>query len=728
MGIWAELIGGAVSNSLKDIFGDYYIVITGLLSIVVLLIFTYFFDTKIVENTKGNSLSKNRFEKANDLKHELINLLKKGDIELVFANLKRITSTSRDKGLGNRINTQQLRFNEIEPNTKSLEVDQIKVKVINKLSSIINDLSDDYVVNVIFEESLKEEKRKLKNIKIGSIVTVVILLIFLIIRLFSGCEKEVAGDTFDYIPPYSRELAFAFGDSTHFNILITQFEDKITGDDAECIGRSIEDKINVIAANSDLPLKVRALYLPADSVRPPRSQAEAIFLQEKNFADLIIYGLARNIEEACQGAEICFRYKIGESIIKSEVSNPIISTSKHDSNYDYTTPIEIDEGKLRIDRYALQHWISCLTKYKANSFEDAFDELEQMVDEKSNIYTNEEISDQLNNRAHIYTSLKDYDKAFIDYGEAIRLDSNDYKKYTNRGNLHRQLKQYTEALEDQNKALELDSTKYLTLNNRGIVYFEMELFQKALNDFNKSIKLKPDFGIAYLNRGNVFKERKEDSLSIIDFTKAIDFDPSMSVAYHNRGNAFNRMGEYDKAILNYQKAIELNPNEPVFYRVKAYAFRNSEKYLEAIKEFTNSINIDPDFMRNYKDRGFVYLMSEDYENAINDLTLYLKIKKNDAYGYNNLAYCYLKINQTKLAYQMLFNSESLNNKNSWLYRNKSCYYSLLGNNDLALQNFEKAIELGYEDLEWIETEELLNPIRREPRFQQAVLKLNKKKK
>jgi adenylate cyclase len=63
------------------------------------------------------------------------------------------------------------------------------------------------------------------------------------------------------------------------------------------------------------------------------------------------------------------------------------------------------------------------------------------------------------------------------------------------------------------------------------------------------------------------------------------------------------------------------------------------------------------------------------------------------------------------------------NETKVLY-NAACIYSLLGEVDLALDYFEKAVGSGYASREWIENDSDFDQIRDHPRFQEILKTLN----
>ena len=54
------------------------------------------------------------------------------------------------------------------------------------------------------------------------------------------------------------------------------------------------------------------------------------------------------------------------------------------------------------------------------------------------------------------------------------------------------------------------------------------------------------------------------------------------------------------------------------------------------------------------------------------------------------------------------------------------YYSQKNKIQKAIRNIQKAIELGYDDLEFLKIDDSLNNIRQEPKFQQILQELKNK--
>jgi tetratricopeptide (TPR) repeat protein len=183
---------------------------------------------------------------------------------------------------------------------------------------------------------------------------------------------------------------------------------------------------------------------------------------------------------------------------------------------------------------------------------------------------------------------KEYDKAIVDYTEAIRLKPNNAKAYKERGRAYSAKKQYDNALSDYNEAIRLDPNFAAAYNNRGYVYYEKKDYDKAISDYNQSIRLDPNYATVYLNRGVAHYDKKDYDKAISDYDEAIRLDPNYSYAYNNRGNAYHAKKDYDKAISDYNESIRLDPNYARAYRNRGNAYKSKGELDQAKADFAKA--------------------------------------------------------------------------------------------------------------------------------------------
>ena len=107
-------------------------------------------------------------------------------------------------------------------------------------------------------------------------------------------------------------------------------------------------------------------------------------------------------------------------------------------------------------------------------------------------YKGRQLAAIYDNRGVEYANKREFDKAFADYDEAIRIDPKFAYPYSNRGDARRLNGDVDLALTDLNQAVRLDpdfGNAYAY--NRGLAWEAKDDLQKALADFMKYVQLAP---------------------------------------------------------------------------------------------------------------------------------------------------------------------------------------------------------------------------------------------
>ncbi len=257
-------------------------------------------------------------------KFELRNLISEDKTQQVIDNLLELTKSLEDKELHKEVILQSSKFEKYQregrKGTCTFENQNISIsRIKDALLQIIDKLPDDLKQT----PSETNKKKPIWKYIILPIALLAILSMFFIINRINLTKKprqktELRATQTDIF--HTQNSIFNANDEDHFNVLIIRFEDYIAGEETYCIGRAVEEHLNVIAANENLSLPLKNIYV-SDSILPPKSQREAIAIQKRHHSDLIIYGLARQVEQNCAGAEVCFRYKIAEQVIAKVASD-----------------------------------------------------------------------------------------------------------------------------------------------------------------------------------------------------------------------------------------------------------------------------------------------------------------------------------------------------------------------------------------------------------------------
>ncbi len=99
-----------------------------------------------------------------------------------------------------------------------------------------------------------------------------------------------------------------------------------------------------------------------------------------------------------------------------------------------------------------------------------------------------DLSTTLNNRGLGYLRNKEYDKAIIDFSEAILINPKNPYAFDNRGDAWREKGNFDRALADYNEALSIDPAFTSALLNRGITYEQQGDKTRARQDYEAALK------------------------------------------------------------------------------------------------------------------------------------------------------------------------------------------------------------------------------------------------
>jgi tetratricopeptide (TPR) repeat protein len=192
-------------------------------------------------------------------------------------------------------------------------------------------------------------------------------------------------------------------------------------------------------------------------------------------------------------------------------------------------------------------------------------------------------------RGDAYARSGDFEKAIVDFNQAIELDS-EYEvarkrcavAYTSRGDTYDELGDLKKAIADYTRAIELDSKYAAAYNSRGNVYVDLGNVKKAISDYTRAIELGPD-AVSYSNRGDVYAEIGDLEKAIADYTYAIELDPEDIDTYNLRGIARALVGDYGGATQDLGRCVKLSTGRGPYHQ---YVF-NQEAWIAKLKAGRN---------------------------------------------------------------------------------------------------------------------------------------------
>ena len=162
--------------------------------------------------------------------------------------------------------------------------------------------------------------------------------------------------------------------------------------------------------------------------------------------------------------------------------------------------------------------------------------------------------------------------------------------------------------------------------------------------------------------------------------------------------AYYTLDKLDLAIDDYSSEIRNYPNEFEAYYDRGYVYFVQCKYRSALEDYTTAIKIAPQNSDVYRERGRVYYDQGNFELANKDFTYSIKLNPKDDVAYNHLALTFKRLNKFEQAVREFTSAISNTKDNICPYlMNRGSTYNKLGKKDLAIKDYKKAADLGFED-------------------------------
>jgi TolB-like protein len=239
-----------------------------------------------------------------------------------------------------------------------------------------------------------------------------------------------------------------------------------------------------------------------------------------------------------------------------------------------------------------------------------------------------------------------------------------------------------------------------------------EGFDKAQADARQALALAPDLAQAHLASANV------SELGTLDFTQASEaYERALALAPGNAevlrlsGKFAAYMGHFDAGVAAARRAVVLDPLARASHSVLGRTLYVAHRYEEAVAALAEVISLDPDYKDTYAFRGFAYYGLGDLQRA--------RASCETQPDYWGNQYC-LAVTYDRLGRHA--DAEAELAKMKAVVGDTAAYqyatiYAQWGNRAQALEWLETALRVRDPGLELLKTDALLDPLRKEPRFQ-----------
>jgi adenylate cyclase len=278
----------------------------------------------------------------------------------------------------------------------------------------------------------------------------------------------------------------------------------------------------------------------------------------------------------------------------------------------------------------------------------------------------------LRGRNYMYTmTRRDYEHAIRMFEQAISVDAKYALAYAGLADAYSHLYRYADATQ------------------RNV--------RKSVEASEKAVVLDPDSGEAHASRGLSLFISNQFEMAKKEFSQAIELNPNLFEAYYYYGLACSSNSDFEMAEKMYLKAMEVNPADyqsPLFL-AQAYT----------------SMGRKHDEMR-------VRL------GALDTIQRHLEMNPHDTralyFGAQNL----VLIGENEKGLELAERALGQDQDEPVVLYNVACFYALQGDIDRCIELLTKAIDEGWGDREWLETDSDLDKVRDDKRFKALLARID----
>jgi len=239
-----------------------------------------------------------------------------------------------------------------------------------------------------------------------------------------------------------------------------------------------------------------------------------------------------------------------------------------------------------------------------------------------------------------------------------------------------------------------------------------EFFDKAQADAREALKLAPELAEGHLALASYFNRGALDFTHANEtYERAVVLAPGNAEVLADSGRFAVTMGRFDAGLAAGRRAVALDPLGPRSRYVLGQALYLARRDKEAVAAFGEVISLEPDNKGAYGLRGLAYYGLGDFQNARSSCetkpdywaSQWCLAVTNDKLGQHDDAEAMLK--KLQAAYGDAAPVEY------------ATIYAQWGDTAKALEWLTTAMRLRNQDLVYVKVDPLLDPLRKEPRFQ-----------
>lgn len=285
-----------------------------------------------------------------------------------------------------------------------------------------------------------------------------------------------------------------------------------------------------------------------------------------------------------------------------------------------------------------------------------------------------------------------------------------------------------------------DSAAYdFYLRGRRYMYSMVKRdYEHAIRMFEQAIRIDGMYALAYAGMADAYSHLFRYSEATPENAaqasraseKALVLDPQSAEAHASRGLALMIQERYDEAHQEFEAAIVLNPNLFEAYCYYGIACSSQGNFERAVQLYTSAAEINPaDFqVPMFMAVAYASLGRQQDEmrvrlGALATLDNHISLNPHDTRALYFCAINLQRVGESKKAAELAERALRQDQDEPLVLYNIACFHVIQGNHERSLELLERAVDMGFGDRAWIETDSDLDPLHGQPRFTELLARI-----
>jgi len=262
------------------------------------------------------------------------------------------------------------------------------------------------------------------------------------------------------------------------------------------------------------------------------------------------------------------------------------------------------------------------------------------------------------NRANLFYKKELYDEAIADMQAAIDIDSLQPSYYHFLSDLYMDYYKSKESIQTMERAKFLFPGRIPTLLKLSETQFILKQSEEALLTLQGVLVKDPQNAEGHFMRGMIYRSMGEIDKAKEEFQTAIELDPDLTDGWLILGNMYEEE-QNTKALIYYKTATSLDDDNPRAFHSLAYYYQNNGMIDQALEIYRRINDMDKNYHEAYLNAGLLYLEKQSYEKANEQFNILCSIEPQNALAYYYRGISYELLGDKELAKQDYKNSLTL---------------------------------------------------------------------